>query len=153
MQPEKCATCEFWERHGESEQSPGNCHRQPPMIQFVAVEQTQIQKLNKQPGQYGMQPYFPVTMPNGFCGEHPDSVRRRARDLHYNPSEHGDGNAGFNHAPSLREVMKYAVGVESMKKRIVELNAIRVEDWTAENHDEHVNLFAAIRLVDPDYTP
>ncbi len=132
MQPEKCNTCEFWDRHGESENSPGNCHRKPPMIQFVAVEQSSLQKLNKQPAQFGMQPYFPVTLPTGFCGEHPDAVHRRAEwmknaeAVKYNPSDFGDGNAGFNKAPTLAEAMKYSQKdqIESMRKRYVFLRDI-----------------------------
>lgn len=162
MQPEKCETCEYWARHGETLDAPGNCQRYPPNVTFVQVEVPPERGIalpkNAKPQpliQTNMQPYFPITTRLQFCGEHPAAVRRRANEVKYSPSEFGDGNAGFNKAPSLREVMKYAVGVESMKNRFEELRVILrgpIDPLMKPGYEvERDALESAIVLIDPEW--
>ncbi len=111
MQPEKCATCEFFvmgnatAMNTQAEQHSGTCHRNPPKVQLIG-QQAGVMTTRQQP-QLQLLPYRAPVLSTEFCGQHPDAVKRRARDLQYNPSEHGDGNAGFNRAPTAAEAKRF----------------------------------------------
>lgn len=167
MQQEKCKTCEFWVADEfidatQKAQSPqqGKCHRNPPTTQLMQVPGNRrldvATKQMQETTQIQMLPIIPPTFENHFCGEHPDAVRRRANELIYSSSVHGDGNAGFNRAPQLSDALRFSdpEQIDSMKARAVELRIVAEgRPLSSDESTERVNLMIAIRKVEPDYKP
>lgn len=165
MQQEKCKTCEFWVADEFIDATPktqplmqGKCHRNPPTTQLMQVPGNRrldvVTKQMQETTQIQMLPILPPTFENHFCGEHPDAVRRRANELIYSPSVHGDGNAGFNRAPQLSDALRFSdpEQTQSMIHRYAVLTDLNKEKGLSMSEaKEQVDLYNAIRKVVPDF--